>query len=90
MGFVKVVCASGCQGSGLYQGFMEGKDTYVVCVGCGGKGYQLAREFVRRVHKPGASKPGVKIMVRVSGSIVEGNNPKTAMSYEEFKKRISE
>ena len=90
MEYVKVLCSSGCGGTGLYQGFMEGEGAYVVCVGCGGKGYQKAKAFTKRVPKPGARKPGVKIMVRATGLILEGNNPKTAMTYKEFLERFPE
>jgi hypothetical protein len=90
MEYVKVVCDAGCGGTGLYQGFMEGKGRYVVCVGCGGKGYQKAKSFVKRVRQPGASRPGIEILVRGTASIIESNNPKTAMTYAEFLKRYPE
>ena len=90
MEHVKVKCQSGCDGTGLYQGFMEGKGVYVVCFGCRGKGFQLAKAFTKRTPKPGASKPNIKIMVRATGSILESNDSKTIMTYKEFLERYPE
>jgi len=74
-----------CGGAGLYCGFMEREGEAVVCVRCGGQGYQDLKfnEFTGRKRKN-----GVRRIRRGGGTIVD--NPKQAqwITYEEFEKLI--
>jgi DnaJ-class molecular chaperone len=80
---IKAVCRS-CDGSGLYQGFAEPKDTAVVCITCGGSGCE---EIHYTPFKERKSKRGVKWVQWSGGTFVAtgvGPQGKGRITYREF------
>lgn len=65
---VRVVCDA-CNGTGLYQGFAEPKDTAVVCLGCRGTGCAILtyEPFAKRKRK---RAPHIKWVARSRGSFI--------------------
>lgn len=80
---VKLKCHD-CGGTGLYEGFMEGKGEAVVCISCGGRGGynepSYTQESLYTGRKPYKNK---KIKIRYFGKRSE-----VAMSYNDFCKKI--
>lgn len=76
-----------CQGTGLYQGFMERKAEAVVCISCGGSGHRSngSRTFTGR--KP---KPGVTSVRTGSGLILDNPAKASWLTYSEFARRFPE
>ena len=81
---VTVECDS-CSGSGLYQGFMEGKGRAVVCTSCGGEGRQKIsfKPFTGR-----RKRRGIKEIRFGSGLIIDAPSDKAWFSYAEFEKAV--
>ena len=83
---IKHECES-CGGTGLYQGFCEGKGNAVICLNCGGKGWAkyTYKEFTGRKRRKGIKEirfsRGAFIATGVGG---KGDS----MTYAEFEKRI--
>ena len=74
-----------CSGTGLYSGFMEAKDEAVICIRCGGTGFQISnlKPFTKRRKRKGINR------VRFgSGLFIDGVLEEDWMSYKEFEKRI--
>ena len=72
-----------CGSTGLYQGFMEGKNAAVVCLACGGYGCQEIRykPFEKR-----RRRRGVKTIRHSRALVATGK----AMTYREFEELYPE
>ena len=87
MSFPTHIECNSCNGTGLYQGFMERKDEAVICVNCGGSGARPlnVKPFTGRKRKPGISK------IRAGGGMIFDNPEKAHwISYSEFESKIPE
>lgn len=75
-------CTS-CNGTGLYCGFAEPKETAVICLSCNGQGWKESsfREFTGR-----KKRIGIKTISRSSGGFIPTGVGATgkSMTYEEF------
>ena len=83
---IKCECDS-CRGTGLYQGFAEGKGEAVICLACGGQGWTTFTytEFEGRKKKRGVTS----IRHSRGGFIATGvGGVGETMSYAEFEKKI--
>lgn len=80
-----VIECTACGGTGLYRGFMEGKDEAVICARCDGEGKQTLQysEFTGRKKKAGVNK-----IRGGSGTILDNPGKSAWMSYEQFEKLI--
>ena len=86
---VQAQCGS-CGGTGLYEGFAERKGEPVVCMNCGGTGAVTVtyEPYTGRKHKN-----GVKSVSISRGSFLAtgvGAREGTAMTYDEFKRKVPE
>ena len=76
-----------CDGTGLYQGFMERKDEAVVCVKCGGTG---AVSMTVKPYTGRKRRNGIRRIRAGSGSIIDQPSEQSWFSYNEFREHISE
>ncbi len=86
---VQAECGS-CGGTGLYRGFAEKPGEPVVCLNCGGTGAVMIEYTPYTGRK---NKTGVKAVHVSRGSFLMtgvGAKEGTAMTYEEFKRKIPE
>lgn len=81
---MKVECPS-CNGTGLYQGFMERMDEAVICTSCNGTG---AKDLVFTRFSVRRRKNGILKIRAGSGTILDNPEQATWISYEYFEKVI--
>jgi len=82
-----IIQCSSCNGTGLYSGFAEPKGEAVICLGCGGQGWE---HFNYSEYTGRKKKAGIKTISKSAGTfLATGVGPVgKSMTYDEFERAV--